>query len=381
MNASAASSLLSTAVPAQLTIDLDAVADNYRQLCIRTDPAQTGAVVKANAYGLGASRVAPRLWAAGCRFFFVATLDEGLALRDLLPEAEIAVLGGIIQGTEVEFVTARLIPVLNDPGDIQRWSAACRATQQSLPSILHVDTGMARLGLTPAQAQHLAEDKTTVEKLSFQYLMSHLACPDTPDHPQNRLQLERFRECRSLFPGIKTSFANSSGIFLGRDYFGDLTRPGAALYGINPTPDKPNPMRPVVRLMARVLQIRDIGTDESVGYGATWHALEPSRIATIAMGYADGFLRSASNQGHIAIGTLKAPIIGRVSMDLITVDISRLPKDAVRNGDMVEIIGPNRDIDQVALDADTIGYEILTSLGHRLQRHYRCDAQSDNRLA
>jgi len=283
------------------------------------------------------------------------------------------VLGGVAQGSEVEFVTARLIPVLNDPGDVQRWSAACRATQKLMPSILHVDTGMARLGMTTIQAETLAQNSAAVEKLGIQFLMSHLACPDEPDHPKNHQQLNLFRSFRMLFPELKTSFANSSGLFLGRDYFGDLVRPGCALYGINPTPGKPNPMRPVVRLMARILQIRDVMTGDSVGYGATWQASKPSRIATIAIGYADGFFRSASNIGHIYIGSIALPLVGRVSMDLITADITALPADSVRSGDMVEIIGPNRDVDQVAQDAGTIGYEILTNLGQRLHRQYRGD--------
>lgn len=372
MNAHTPPTLLSSAATTQLTIDLDAIAENYRMLAVRAEPGQTAAVVKADAYGLGVTYVAPRLWRAGCRFFFVATLDEGLALRSLLPDnAQIAVLGGILQGGEVEFVTAKLIPVLNDPIDIQRWGAACRAAQTPLPCIIHFDTGMARLGLDDTQARALAEDSSRLNMLSPLFLMTHLVAAEDPDHPMNHIQLRRFRTLQSLFPKLPTSIANSSGMFLGRDFRGDLARPGCALYGVNPTPAQDNPMKPVVKLTARVLQIRNINPGDTVGYNATWMADRQTQIATIAIGYADGFLRSASNSGHIAVGTLTAPIIGRVSMDLITVDITDLPKDTVRHGDMVEIIGPNRTVDKVAHDAGTIGYEVLTNLGARLNRTYR----------
>lgn len=377
MNATVTSSLLSSAATTRLTIDLDAITENYRMLAVRADPGQTAAVVKADAYGLGMSAVAQRLWRAGCRFFFVATLEEALTLREILPEARIGLLGGLLQGSEVECVTAKIIPVLNDPAEIQRWLAASRAAQTSLPSILHVDTGMCRLGLSMDQARNLLVDTSRIETLNPLYLMSHLVSAEDPDHPITRTQLRRLRELHALRPELKISFANSSGMFLGRDFMGDLARPGYALYGGNPTPWQDNPMQPVVRLQAKILQIHDISADDTVGYNATWTATRPGKIATVAIGYADGFFRSASNRGHVAIGSLLMPVVGRVSMDLVTIDITDLPVDAVRPGDMVDVIGPNRPIDVVAKDADTIGYEVLTGLGNRLRRNYIGDISVD----
>ncbi|MBV6632215.1 MAG: alanine racemase [Alphaproteobacteria bacterium] len=353
-----------------LRIDLDAIARNYQALQQRSGSAMCAGVVKANAYGLGIEEVANRLWAAGCRFFFVATLDEAIELRSHLDDAQIAVLSCYTQGSEVEMITHRIIPVLNDPGDLHRWRSASRAAARKLPAILHVDTGMSRLGLTPDQFDEVAEDPEALKGFDLRFVMSHLASADVEETEQNQQQLSAFRSVMEKLPETRASFANSAGIFRGAEYIFDLTRPGMALYGLNPTPWTDNPMTPVVRLSARILQVRDIPAGTPVGYGASWVAERDSKIATLGLGYADGFIRQGGNSGHVPFGDLKAPIVGRISMDLTGVDVTDIPFDACRTGDYVEIIGPHRSVDDVATDHGTIGYEILTSLGNRYKRVY-----------
>ncbi|MEY4793070.1 MAG: putative alanine racemase, catabolic [Pseudomonadota bacterium] len=350
-----------------LHIDLAAIAENWRLLAARAAPGAVAGVVKANAYGLGADRVAPALHAAGCRHFFVAHLAEGIALRETLgPGPMIAVLNGFAPGADGD---AGLVTVLNSLGDVHSHAAAGRSAGQARRALLHLDTGMARLGLDAAEQARLAADHSLLAGLDLLYVMTHLACADEPEHPLNAEQAARFaRACASL-PKLKRSFANSSGLFLGSDYASDLSRPGCALYGINPTPGAPNPMRQVLRLEAPVLQIRDIPAGASVGYGASFVAARPSRIATIAVGYADGYLRSLSGQGGAAYRGLILPMVGRVSMDLITLDVTDAP--GLVPGDTVTLIGgaaPSPD--DLAARAGTIGYEILTSFGARYRRAY-----------
>lgn len=350
-----------------LHIDLAAIAENWRLLAARAAPGAVAGVVKANAYGLGADRVAPALRAAGCRHFFVAHLAEGIALRETLgPGPMIAVLNGFAPGADGD---AALVPVLNSLGDVHSHAAAGRSAGQARRALLHLDTGMARLGLDAAEQARLAADHSLLAGLDLLYVMTHLACADEPEHPLNAEQAARFaRACASL-PKLKRSFANSSGLCLGSDYASDLSRPGCALYGINPTPGAPNPMRQVLQLEAPVLQIRDIPAGASVGYGASFVAARPSRIATIAVGYADGYLRSLSGQGGAAYRGLILPMVGRVSMDLITLDVTDVP--GLVPGDAVTLIGgaaPSPD--DLAARAGTIGYEILTSFGARYRRAY-----------
>jgi alanine racemase len=359
---------------AMLRVDLDAIARNWQKLRDRVEPATCAAVVKANAYGLGIAKVAPRLWAAGCRWFFVATLEEAIELRGILDEARIAVLSCYTQGAEVELISYNLVPVLNEPGDIHRWALAARAASRKLPAILHIDTGMSRLGLSPAQVEELAKEPGRLSGIDLRFVMSHLASAEETENPQNRLQLSRLQTVLGKLPSARACFANSSGIFLGKEYAFDMVRPGIALYGGNPTPGTDNPMSPVVRLSARILQLRDIPSGASVGYGGTWVAERPSRIATIGLGYADGFLRSGSGKGHVAFGDLLAPIVGRISMDLTGIDVTDIPVEACRTGDYVEIIGNHRSVDDVADDHGTICYEVLTSLGNRYRRVYETSA-------
>ncbi|MCH8001964.1 MAG: alanine racemase [Proteobacteria bacterium] len=355
-----------------LTIDLDAVADNYRRLCAELGAAACAAVVKADAYGLGMARVAPALARAGARTFFVAQLDEATALRAMFPvEVEIYVLNGLGAGPVAEFQAGRVHPVLNSLGEIDAWAAAARAEGRALPAAVHIDTGISRLGLPDDELEALAADRGRLAGIDLRYLLSHLACADRPEHPLNAEQLRRFRAARARLPDAPASLANSSGIFLGADYHLDLARPGVALYGVNPTPGQPNPMRQVVRLQGKILQVREIDASRTVGYGATHRAAGPTRIATVAVGYADGYLRSLSNRGSAWLGDRRVPVVGRVSMDLITLDVTGASAEAARPGAFVDLIGADLSTDEVAEAAGTIGYEILTSLGRRYHRVYR----------
>ena len=356
---------------AVLTVDLGAVADNWRLLRDRGAPGAVAGVVKADGYGLGAAPVGRALQAAGCRHFFVAHLAEGLALRAALgPGPVIAVLNGFAPGAAED---AGLLPVLNGPGDVEAWAAAARTAGRQLPVLLHVDTGMARLGLTPAEVEALAADPDRLAGLDLRHVMTHLACADDAENPLNAQQASRFAALRARLPAAPASLANSSGMFLGREFASDLARPGCALYGINPTPGRPNPMRQVATLAAPVLQVREIPAGTPVGYGASWTAARPSRIATVAAGYADGYLRSLSGRAVGILAGRPVPLVGRVSMDLITFDVTDLPpgEKLVAPGDMVQLVGPGNTPDEVADRAGTIGYEILTSLGARYRRDYR----------
>lgn len=358
-----------------LTIDLDAIAANWRSHVERLAPgAECAAVVKANAYGLGLDRVAPALAKAGCRRFFVALLDEALKLRALLPEAKIHVLNGLEAGSEGEFLENRLTPILDSLDEISLWSTFARVRGQALEADLHVDTAMARLGLPPEEMATLAAEPERLEGIAVSHLMSHLACAEDRDNPLNQAQLEDFwrhREALEATVGpFKASLANSSGIFLGPEYHFDLVRPGASLYGVNPTPEEPNPMAQVVRLQGKILQVRQIDSGRSVGYGATWTAERISRIATVAVGYGDGYPRTLGNVGVAAVGETKVPVVGRVSMDLITLDVTDVPDGLARPGAYADLIGPLNPVDDLAQAAGTIGYEILTNLGPRYERVY-----------
>jgi alanine racemase len=357
-----------------LEIDLGAIVANWRLLAARAGPAQCAAVVKANGYGLGAAPVAKALRAAGCRLFFVATLDEGIGLRDALgQESEIAVLNGPLPGTVEEFAAHALIPVLNEPGQMEKWRKLAEE-RGGLPAILHVDTGMSRLGLSAREFAAFADDLPRWKAIRWRLLMSHLACADTPEYELNETQRRRFEAARQRLPEMPASLAASSGIFLGPGYHFDLVRPGAALYGVNPQPGEPNPLRPVVRLCGKILQIREIDRGESVGYGAAHIMDSPGRVATVAVGYADGWLRSLSQRGCGHIAGTRVPLLGRVSMDLLTFDVSAVDPALAHPGAMIELLGESYVVDDVAADAGTIGYEILSALGSRYHRIYRQSA-------
>lgn len=355
---------------ATLTIDLDAIARNYALLCKQVPTAITAGVVKANAYGLGIEYVAPVLSKAGCQIFFVATLDEGLQLRALIPKATINIFNGAPSGHEALLREQHLTPVLNSLEDIGRWRDFCRDDSNPLPAILHVDTGMARLGLPKNELKTLAAEPNLLAGIELTSIISHLACASETDNPMNQEQLHEFNNALECLPRSKASLASSSGIFLGSEYHFNLVRPGASLYGLCPLTSISNPMAQVVRLQGKILQIRGVDTPQSVGYGATHRVAGPRRIATVAAGYADGILRSLSNLGSGYLNGVKAPIVGRVSMDLITFDVTDIPHEMAHTGAMIDIIGPDNPLDQIADSAGTIGYELLTSLGTRYHRTY-----------
>jgi alanine racemase len=354
-----------------LEVDLAGVVANWRFLARRVEPAGCAAVVKADAYGLGALQVSPALAAAGCRLFFTATLDEAIALRGVLPGAfEIAVLNGASRGSAADFIEHRLVPVLNDPGQIADWQAVS-ARRGGLPAMLHLDTGMARLGLTMREFEMLPEELLCDRVIRWRALLSHLACGDEPAHPLNEIQRMRFHSSRRRLAGVPASLAASSGIFLGREFHFDLVRPGAALYGVNPHPGTANPMRQIVLLKGRILQVREVDRGESVGYGAAHVMNAPGRLATVALGYADGWPRSLSHRGSGRLGRQRVPLLGRVSMDLVVFDVSSVDPALARPGGFIELLDDDYGVDAAAADAGTIGYEILTGLSRRCHRVYR----------
>jgi len=362
---------------AMLTIDLDAIKANYQRLVQELKGTTCAAVVKADGYGLGAARVGPALAAAGARQFFVALPDEAIALRAALaeaaPQAEIYVLGGPMRGAEADYLAHDIRPVLNSLGDVEHWRALALRESRSLPAMLHVDTGMNRLGLPPGELETLADDPSRLDGLVSAGLMSHLACSEDRANPMNAEQLVLFRAARAQLPKMPASFANSSGIFLGKDYHFDIARPGVALYGVNPTPGRPSPMTQVVHLKGKILQVRDVDAPQHVGYGATHRVSGAARIATVAVGYADGYLRSLSNRGVGIIGGMRVPVVGRISMDLVTFDLSTVAPEAAVPGAMIDLMGLDLDLDDVGERAGTVGYEILTALGSRYHRVYLGD--------
>ena len=350
------------------TINLSLIEENFRRLQRRASTSEIGAVVKADGYGLGMTSIAKRLTQAGCRNFFVATFKEGLALRSLLTEATIFVLNGLGNDQPQCFHQARLIPVLNSLDDIYAWSSVAEITEHGCA--IHVDTGMQRLGLMIEEFEALKHNVALLNALNLKLLISHLSCAEQPQSEINQQQLALFTSLSNGLPGTTKSLANSSGAFLDPAFHFDLCRAGAALYGVNPLPDQNNPMQPVLSVSAPILQIRQINKTCSVGYGATATMQPGDRLATIAAGYADGYPRQASNLSQVQIGNWLAPVVGKVSMDLISVDISELPASAVSVGDMANLIGPLVSIDDLANAANTIGYEILTNLGRQAETKY-----------
>jgi alanine racemase len=358
-----------------LTIDLAAIEANWRTLAHQALTVECAAVVKANAYGLGLEPVATRLAQAGCKTFFVADLAEARRVRKCAGDATIYVLNGCTPEDSPGFVALDARPVINSMTELAEWDAFVAANDWRGGAALQVNTGMNRLGISPEEAVALAP-RTQTENHGITLLMSHLACAEVPDHPLTASQLKLFRDIRALYGGIPASLASSSGIYLGDAALYDLARPGAALYGVNPTPGRDNPMRGVVELSGRILQVRNIAEGETVGYGATWTAKRPSRIVIVALGYADGLLRAASGSdagpGGVAIvAEMPCPIVGRISMDLACIDVTDVANGAVHRGDVATFIGARNGIDDFAAAAGTIGYEILTRLGLRCRVVYR----------
>ncbi|MEQ1955233.1 alanine racemase [Mesorhizobium sp. CN2-181] len=357
------------AAGAVLTIDLGAIRANYRLLCERLGGGRCAAVVKADAYGLGAEKVAPALAREGCDTFFVAHLGEGIALRKILGALpEIFVLNGLPPGSEEFCAAAGLVPVLNSEAQLAAWREHASRAGKTLPAAVQVDSGMARLGMPPEEVDRVAADPHAFDGIELKLVMSHFARADEPHEASNAEQRSAFEALAQKLPPAPRALDNSPGIFLDAGRHFDLARPGCALYGINPQPGGRNPMRPVVKLEAKVIQTREVPAGTGIGYGHAAKALEPMRLATISLGYADGWHRRATSFAFFAGKRL--PFVGRVSMDSIILDISALPPGSLAPGTLVELIGPHQSVDEVATQAGTIGYEVLTGFGHRFHRVY-----------
>lgn len=340
---------------ATLSVNLSALRANYQTIKQKHSKHTISAVVKANAYGLGVVEVSKALAAEGCSLFFVATLDEAIELRGVHPHADIAVFNGIFAGEEKEYNAHNIIPVVNHRGQLE-------VKTNRLP-IIHIDTGMTRLGLSQADLDKLG----VLPKCEL--VMSHLACANNAQSPQNAEQLARLKIALKHAPGVPVSFANSSAHFLGTDYHFDIGRPGCALYGINPIQGE-NPMKHVATLSAPILQIRELDRDEAVGYSATAVAKKGSRIAISGMGYSDGYFRSLSNIGFAYMGNYQLPILGRISMDMITLDVSMVPDTILSTHNRIEFINEAQPVDSLAHESNTIGYEVFTRIGRRVKRIY-----------
>lgn len=360
---------------AVLRIDLAALRANWAKLNEVSGSAECAGVIKADAYGLGLEPIARALIDGGCRTIFVATLEEGRRLRLVDPGITIYILDGLMPASAPHFAGFDLRPCLGSLAEVEEWAAYCAAIGRRHPAAVHIDTGMRRLGLPAVEVEALAEKGHLFEAFDLALVMSHLACADIQDHPMNGAQRAAFDALRAKLPAAPASLSNSGGTFLGHEYHYDLVRPGIALYGGRAFEGKANPMATVVRLSARILQVREAGPGETVGYGATYHVTEPSRIATIACGYADGFPRALSgsdgNPGPMGmIGSHSVPVVGRVSMDTITLDVTRVPTTLARRGAWVEVMGDRVTVDDLTDRAGTIGYELLTRLGRRVHRIY-----------
>jgi alanine racemase len=358
-----------------LTVDLDAIIANWRKLEKTAVPAECAGVIKADAYGCGAGPVAKALAAAGCKTFFVASPDEACVVRAVLPDATIYALNGFFQNTGDAYAKVNCKPVIGDLHELAEWDVFCRRSGWRGGAAIQVDTGMNRLGLTPAEAQGIVP-RINAGDHGITLVMSHLVSGELVNSPTNARQLSAFREIASQFTNVPGSLSASSGIYLGAQFQFDMVRPGAALYGVNPTPEADNPMQPVVDLKARIVQIRNVERGETVGYGGTWTARRPTRLAIVAAGYGDGYFRAASaNDGtrgaEVVVAGKRCPVAGRISMDLMAVDITDLPQNTARRGHMVTLIGEGITVDELAHHFGTIGYEVLTSLGRRYARIYK----------
>jgi alanine racemase len=349
---------------ATLEINLSSLKANYQLLKKKHTKQNIASVVKANAYGLGVATISKTLWNEGCRQFFVATVEEGIELRAVLPDAWIGVFHGLFEGEEKEYAQHKLVPVLNDLGQVERFVKQLQVASCKLQAILHIDTGITRLGVCESELKQLPSN------LPLQLIISHLACANDPENPKNAQQLDVFKRALEKFPGAKASFANSSGLYLSPNYHFDLARPGCALYGISPA-NIARGIAPVATLSAPFLQVKTLGHDETVGYGATYNAKKGSRIAIVGMGYADGYFRLLGNMGIACVVGHKVPVIGRVSMDMLALDLSDVPDSLITSTTRAEFINDKQTVNDIAHMAGTIGYEVFTRIGRRVERIYK----------
>ena len=358
-------------VAARLSVNLAALGANYAEAGRRASPASVAPVVKADGYGLGMVQIAQKLAAKGADSFFVARLDEAIALRPIVPNAHIFVFDGLMPGAAPSYVAHALIPVLNSVEEIVEYSAHARSARAVLDAAIQIDTGINRSGLSGEDVSEIAANPAgTFEGLNLALIMSHLACADKPGHPLNLQQLKRFRAALSVLPSAPTSLAATAGIELGADFLFDMVRPGLGLYGGNPNPDNSNPYSTVATLSAKVLQLRQINKGDSVGYGAIFTAAKPSMLAVVPLGYADGLIRAMGPKGHGAINGKRAPFAGRISMDLVVLDVTDIAGESCRRGTEVEFVGKTISLEECALASGTINHEVLTSLSWRAAREY-----------
>ncbi|WP_026481504.1 alanine racemase [Ahrensia sp. 13_GOM-1096m] len=361
--------MMMTRAGAVLNVNLAAISANYQYLCKQAPTTKVAAVVKSNAYGLGAEEIATQLRSDKCDTFFVAHLEEGIKLRKALGRSpEIFILNGIPDNYADEFLANHLTPVINSLSDLELWIALAKQTGKSLTAALQFDTGMSRLGLSAKDIQKINADPSLIEGINIDLTMSHLACAGDPSNPANEQQRQAFDALCKTMPKTKRSLANSSGIFLSSEFHYDLARPGAALYGINPTGDSSNPMKPVVQLQARILEIRDAAVGTQVGYDYLYKASTPRRLATLSIGYADGWHRQWTS-GAMYEG-IYLPVVGRISMDSMVVDITDVPEAQLSRNMFVDLINTEQTLDKIADTQHTIGYEVLTSIGERVERRY-----------
>ncbi len=361
---------------AQLSVNLGALKENYRTLAALAGSSQCAGVVKADAYGLGVEPVSRALWDAGCRIFFVAILSEAATLRSLLPNAEIYLLNGLIKGAAPGCAQQNVRPVLASLEEIDEWSQFCRDMDVRLPAAVHVDTGINRLGLEYDEAIRFFQSASAFRDFNLCMVMSHLACGDEPANELNQQQVAKFEALRDLAPDAIFSLANSAGTLSAPDTHFDMVRPGIALYGSDPIGKTSTTIKPVVTLSATILQVRDVAVGQSVGYGSTFVCQRPSKVAILGLGYADGFFRNlggsnAQTRAQVYIAGHLAPVIGRVSMDMICVDVTDLPDNSVSRSGNAEIFGEKISLDGVAYASQTLSYEVLTRLGNRFNRVYR----------
>ncbi|MGQ0742143.1 MAG: alanine racemase [Alphaproteobacteria bacterium] len=356
---------------ARLTVRLGAVRNNYLAIAAQVGAVKVAPVVKADGYGTGMVPVSRALAETGADTFFVARVQEGVELRQALPQARIYVLDGVTEETVPVLRAHALTPVLNRLEEVAAWSAAARDGRTSLDAAIQIDTGMSRSGLSRADTDTLGAEATNrLRGVNLALILSHLSCSDDAEHPMNRTQLERFRAALAKLPPAPASLSASAGVGLGREYDFDMVRPGLALYGGNPQPKSPNPYRVVARLSAPVLQVRRVDLGDSVGYGATFTAGRPLKLVTVALGYADGLARTSGGRGRAALAGVRVPFAGRISMDLCVLDASAVPDSACRAGAEVEFFGDTVTLEEAAEAAGTVNYETLTRVSARVPRAY-----------
>lgn len=360
-------SQLSPRIHAALLIHSQAISHNLQLLSKQLSSAQIYPVLKADCYGLGAKALAPLFVKEKSQGIFVAYLDEGIELRSIIPsDIPIFVLNGLFSGIEREFLEYNLIPVITDLHTLHLWKSLAKDLEKTLPAVLHLDTGMNRTGIKDYELLQLLNHPKWEEGISWKLIMSHYTSADSTERESTLQQLQKFSLLSSHFKEVKTSLANSAGIFQGTSFHGDVVRPGMALWGLNPTPYQENPMSAVVSLWARVYQVKQVGENQTIGYMKTYRTQRQSRIATLAIGYADGYPWSLSNQGTVTIAGHQAPIVGRISMDLITVDVSDIPENLVYPGMWARMEWD--DMSSLANKAHRIDYEMLLNLGKRFSR-------------